>query len=112
MYKHSVKEMIKDNEAHFSHLSDGVAYYKLTVEPEEETVICEPCNGVGSFSGEVGCATCWESGRLPAESITYEFAVPLVDIGNAVLLRDDKAIYFMRWINKAIKDETLRVCKD
>lgn len=36
----------------------------------------------------------------------YEFPVPINDIGNATLLRTDKAITFMRWIRKAISDGT------
>lgn len=36
----------------------------------------------------------------------YEFPVPADDIGTATMLRTDKAITFMRWIRKAIKDGT------
>jgi hypothetical protein len=36
----------------------------------------------------------------------YEFPVPIEDIGNATMLRSDKAITFMRWIRKAIEDGT------
>lgn len=35
---------------------------------------------------------------------TYQFPVELKDIEGATLQSADKAIYFMRWINKAIKN--------
>ena len=38
--------------------------------------------------------------------INYSFPVPLDDVGNASLLRKDKAITYMRWIRKALKDKT------
>ncbi len=36
----------------------------------------------------------------------YEFPVPLEDIGDATLPDSDKAIMFMRYIRKAINDNT------
>lgn len=36
----------------------------------------------------------------------YEFPVPLDDIGDATLLQSDKAIFYMRYIKKAIEDGT------
>lgn len=38
---------------------------------------------------------------------TYQFTIPVEDIGNATLMATDKAIIFMRWIRKAIQDNTL-----
>jgi hypothetical protein len=38
---------------------------------------------------------------------TYQFPVPIEDIGNATLNHTDKAITFMRWIRKAIDEKTL-----
>jgi len=38
---------------------------------------------------------------------SYGFTVPIDDIGGATLLATDKAITFMRWIRKAIADNTL-----
>ena len=32
----------------------------------------------------------------------FEFPVPLSDVGNAVLLKEDKAILFMRYIRKHV----------
>jgi hypothetical protein len=36
----------------------------------------------------------------------YTFPVPLDDIGTATLLNEDKAIFYMRWIRKAVDDKT------
>lgn len=37
----------------------------------------------------------------------YTFPVPIEDIGNATLKNEDKALTFMRWIRKAMSDNTL-----
>lgn len=37
----------------------------------------------------------------------YIFPVPVDDIGNATLLWKDKAITYMRWIRKAIEENTM-----
>lgn len=37
---------------------------------------------------------------------TYQFTVPLEDIGTATMLASDKAITFMRWIRKSMFDNT------
>lgn len=37
----------------------------------------------------------------------YQFTVPIEDIAGATLSATDKAITFMRWIRKAIQDNTL-----
>lgn len=42
-----------------------------------------------------------------SEGVLYEFPVPLEDIGDATLPNSDKAIMFMRYIRKAIADNTL-----
>lgn len=36
----------------------------------------------------------------------HEFPVPLEDVGDATLLREDKAILFMRYIKRALSDGT------
>ena len=41
------------------------------------------------------------------EAKRYEFPVPLEDVGDATLPDSDKAIMFMRYIRKAITDNTL-----
>lgn len=33
----------------------------------------------------------------------FEFPVPIEDVGNAIFLRDDKAILFMRYIRKHLE---------
>lgn len=35
----------------------------------------------------------------------YQFTVPLSDIGTGTLMKRDKAIYYMRWIRKAIDNK-------
>ena len=37
----------------------------------------------------------------------YTFPVPLDDIGEASLLNQDKALFFMRYIRKAIEEKTI-----
>lgn len=39
---------------------------------------------------------------------TYQFPVPFIDtneVGNATFMKEDKAIYFMRYIRKAISND-------
>lgn len=36
----------------------------------------------------------------------YSFPVPVSDIGDATFLKEDKAIYFMSYIKKALEDGT------
>jgi hypothetical protein len=76
----NIKELIKDNFVKFDSYRQGNFYYKII--NAEQTA-------------------------LQGESITYLFTVPVDDIGNATLLSEDKAITFMRWIRKAINDNTL-----
>ena len=45
--------------------------------------------------------------QVSHEDQCYQFPVPLEDIGDATLLKEDKAILFMRYIRKAIKNEEL-----
>ena len=37
---------------------------------------------------------------------TYQFQVPIEDIGGATLQSIDKSVTFMRWIRKSIEDKT------
>lgn len=37
----------------------------------------------------------------------YQFQVPSEDVGGATLLKEDKAVTFMRWIHKSIQENTL-----
>lgn len=41
----------------------------------------------------------------------YMFPVPLSDIGDATLNVADRAIFFMRWIRKALEDNTFVLSK-
>ena len=36
----------------------------------------------------------------------YTFPVPINEIGSGTLLARDKALFYMRWIRKAIEDKT------
>jgi len=42
------------------------------------------------------------------EGETYQFPVPIEDIGDATLPFLDKAITFMRWIRKSLEDNTFQ----
>lgn len=42
----------------------------------------------------------------------YHFPVPLDDIGTATMENQDKALLFMRWIQKAIKDQTFKLVSE
>jgi hypothetical protein len=80
-----IKELIKDNYVKFDSYRQGRFYYNV------EKVIRNENSPTG-------------------ESIEkYQFTVPIDDIGTATLLSQDKAITYMRWIRKAINDNTL-VC--
>ena len=70
---YSIKDIVKDNTVHFSHLRKGYAYYEV--------------DATKNFD--------W-----------HTFPVPLDDIGDATLLKEDKAIIFMRYIRKALEDGT------
>ena len=76
----NIKDLIKDNFVKFDSYRRGIFYYKITDSKQS---------------------------ALPEESVTYIFTVPVDDIGTATLLPESKAITFMRWIRKAINDNTL-----
>lgn len=38
------------------------------------------------------------------DNLSYRFPVPLEDVGDATLMKEDKAIIFMRYIRKAIEN--------
>lgn len=85
-----LKELIKDNYVNFDSYRAGFLYYNIdvtaTFEKREHLNITH-------------------IHRKPES--TYQFPVPLEDVGNATLLHRDKAITFMRWIRKAKEDGTL-----
>lgn len=41
----------------------------------------------------------------------YRFPVPVNDVGDASMRHADKAIYFMRWIRKAIDENTFETLR-
>ncbi len=45
--------------------------------------------------------------QVSAEDQTFLFPVPLQDNGDATLMREDKAIFFMRYIRKAMNNNEL-----
>lgn len=75
----NIKDLIKNNTVKFDNYRQGFFYYNIIYNPPE----------------------------LFGDMIKYQFSVPLDDIGTSKLLREDKAIIFMRWIRKAIEDKTL-----
>lgn len=77
----NLKDLIKNNVVTFDSYRQGFFYYKIHY-----------------ITGSRGPVTFSES---------YQFPVPLDDIGTATLLKQDKAITFMRWIRKAKEDNTL-----
>lgn len=78
-YPFSVKDLVKNKQVSFSKYRQGNFYYTIKVYfGEEENEFDE-----------------------------YQFPVPDDDIGDGTLERDEKAIYFMRWISRAMKDDTL-----
>jgi len=48
----------------------------------------------------------YNSNKTP-DGETYQFTIPTEDIAGATLMATDKAITFMRWIRKAIENNTL-----
>lgn len=73
----TLKELVKNNIVTFSHYRQGYFHYDLIVQSSE------------------------------AELDVYQFPVPIDDIGTATLMANDKAITYMRWIRKAMEDNTL-----
>lgn len=70
--KHTITEIVKGNQAVFSHYRAGIMYYSVTVDDS-----------------------------------TYTFPVYLDDIADATLHKEEKAIMLMRYVRKAINEQTL-----
>ncbi len=68
----SLKTLLKGNAVHFSRYRKGYLYYTI------DNPMIEP----------------WGS-------VTYEFPVPIEDVGDATFGKHDSAILFMRYIRKA-----------
>jgi hypothetical protein len=46
--------------------------------------------------------------EIYVDDIVYEVPVPVSDIGNGSLNRDEKGILLMRWIRKAMESQEMR----
>jgi hypothetical protein len=87
----SIKDLVKNNHVNFKFYRAGNFYYEVKYHTGEYRTI--------GFMGGV---------EMDVEKThTYQFPVPIEDIGNATLLDYDKAITFMRWIRKAKEEGTL-----
>jgi hypothetical protein len=75
----NVKNIVKGNHVQFLRYRAGVAYYVVEFAADPER---------------------------PSEMQARMFPVPIDDVGDATLEKQDKAILFMRWIRRAIVDET------
>ncbi|MEL6670652.1 MAG: hypothetical protein AAFR61_00545 [Bacteroidota bacterium] len=45
--------------------------------------------------------------HLPYDDQTWQFPVPVADVGDGVFLAEDKALLFMRYIRQAMKNSEL-----
>ena len=73
----SLKELVKETRVVFSHFRAENFYYNVMREDNS-----------------------------PNEWV-YQFPVPLDDIGNATMLAEDNGMLYMRWIRKAMDNNTL-----
>lgn len=81
-YKGTITNLIRDNFVRFVSL-------RATLDGNDYWAIYE----IGHIiDGAVNC---------------YQFTVPLSDIGTGTLKASDKAIYYMRWIRKAMDKQEL-----
>lgn len=71
-----MRRIVEHNTVRFLRYRQGIAYYGVDVP----------------------------SADRPLEREPWMFPVPLEDVGDATLEREDKAILFMRWIRRAIED--------
>lgn len=81
----NLKNLIKDNTVQFNSYRQGFFYYNITY-------LVKGVNTNIKDNIEYGTV--------------FQFPIPIEDIGGAFLLKEDKAITFMRWIRKAIEDNT------
>lgn len=78
-------DLIKNNYCHFDSYRAGFLYYKIHYDR--------------GFGGGV---------QGPSEVVeTYQFTIPIDDVGNATLNFKEKAITLMRWIRKAHESNQL-----
>ncbi len=77
----TLKDLVHNNYVEFSHYRAGNLYY----------------NAYHFFP--------LEEDRTMRQA--YQFTVPIEDTGNGTFSNQDKAITYMRWIRKALEDNTL-----
>lgn len=80
----NIKDLVKDNYVTFDSYRQGIFYYRIAYLEKGVNVEQEVPYGT-----------------------EFIFPVPVDDIGTATLLSKDKAIMYMRWIRKAMSDNTL-----
>ena len=80
----NIKDLVKDNYVTFDSYRQGTFYYRIAYLVKGVNVEQEVPYGT-----------------------EFIFPVPIDDIGTATLLSKDKAITYMRWIRKAMSDNTL-----
>lgn len=73
----NIKNIVKDNIVVFNSFRANTFYYNVSINTDES-----------------------------AFPVPYTFPIPLDDVDGATMKLHDKAIYFMRWIRKAIDDGT------
>lgn len=76
----TIKEIVKDNIVEFSHFASDELHYDVQIKSETK---------IGVLN-------------------TYTFPIPISETKGATFLSQDKAIYFMRFINIALKNGTFR----
>lgn len=89
--KLNIKDLIKDNTVSFLEYRKGYLYYSIKYQVGTEM------RPSFSYSGE---------DEHPIYK-KYKFNVPISDIGDATFKATDKAIYFMRYIKKALDEGVL-----
>lgn len=87
----NIKDLIKDNTVAFLEYRKGYLYYTIKYQ------IGVKCKPDFSYAG---------SHEEPIYEY-YKFPVPIVDVADATFKATDKAIYFMRYIQAAIKEGAL-----
>ena len=89
----SIKDIVKNNKVGFSFYRAGFLYYNVVVQTHVERLYDEMSKQDTDYM----------------RFTTFQFPVPISDTGEATFLNSDKALYFMRYIRKAIQDETFVV---
>ena len=80
----NIKDIVKNSDkVVFQRYRNGIMYYSVNFT---------------TFHSELG--------QGYEETHSYEFQVPLSDIADATLFREDKTIMFMRYIRKALEEGT------